>query len=400
MNRVRRWRTETCLKFGCRLRLNGAVWPLLALGCWCAELSWRALDSERIGGYWLAGCLAAMAGTIALQWLPWIIGVDRLGWVQRAGILAVQALLTWGPSLVLHTTWAGIGGFLVSSALLLTRPPVSWLLVLVAAAGSAATTLLLPAGERGIGDALHQAVVTTLAGLVLFGVGRLGSLLTKARDSTDDVVALAVAREQLRFSRDLHDLLSYGLSVITIKSELAHRLADGQPVRTQQELEDVARIARQVLADTRAMAHGYRTMSLKCELESAVSVVEGTGRTVTLDVLADISPGAIPAETGNVLAAVLREGVTNMLRHSRGRQCRITIEDLKSSITLTVWNDGPVSSTVTDASAGAGLDNLSARMNAVGGHLEVEYADDWFALIVRIPSAGERSGQMAAATRR
>jgi signal transduction histidine kinase len=284
----------------------------------------------------------------------------------------------------------------MGSVLTLTRLPASGLLALMVAAGAAAASQWLPGGARGITGALQQAIVTTLAGLAILGLHHLGALPQRARDATDSVVATAVAREQLRFSRDLHDLLGHTVSVITLKSELACRLADKQPARVQQELEDVVRISRQMLAEVRALARGYHVMSLERELESAVSAMKSAGRAVTLDIRADLSPSVLPAEAGMVLSAVLREGVTNVLRHSSGRQCQIRLEECQSSIELAVRNDGPVNPAGASGT-GAGLRNLAARMDAIGGFLEVTSGEDWFALTARMPTAGIGRGDGIAA---
>jgi two-component system sensor histidine kinase DesK len=356
------------------------------------------LVSHHVEGFRLCGCLASLAGIIALQWLHWAIGADRLRPCQRAAILSAIALLTCLPPLAFHAMWEGMGGFLMGSVLTLTQFPASGLLALMVATGAAATSQWLLGGDRGISGALQQAIVTTLAGLAILGLHRLGTLPQRARDTTDSVVATAVAREQLRFSRDLHDLLGHTLSVITLKSELACRLADKQPARVQQELEDVVKISRQVLADVRALARGYHTMSLKRELESAVSALESVGRAVTLDIRADVSPSALPSDAVMVLSAVLREGVTNVLRHSSGRQCRIRLEECQSSIVLAVWSDGPVRPAVASGT-GAGLGNLAARMDAIGGCLEVSSGEDWFALTARTPPVEiERGDRIGAVT--
>ena len=95
---------------------------------------------------------------------------------------------------------------------------------------------------------------------------------------------MAVAQERLRFARDLHDLLGYSLSAITLKSELTHRLVPKNPDKAQNELVEILDISRKALADVRAVASGYRELSLENESESARSLLLAADVAVTTEI--------------------------------------------------------------------------------------------------------------------
>lgn len=398
MNRINRGEIKAVPGFKYRTwpSIISAV-PILAFNFCGIAIVCFTLVGEQVRGQRLVGCLAALGGVITLQCLHWAVGVGHLSPLQRAGILSMEAALTFTPPLVFHAVWPGIGGLLAGSVLLLAESPASWFLALAVAAGSGAAGMWFAVADPGLINAARQAVVTALVGIVVFGLDRLGGEYARFRGSTERLAAIAVARERQRFARDLHDLLSYSLSVITLKSELAQRLTGTQPARAQRELEEVVRVSRQVLADVRAVAHGYHIMSLEQELESASSVMEAAGRTVTVDVSADISEDALPAEIATVLAAVLREAVTNVLSHSSGSQCRIAIAELERRFTLSVSNDGTASPARTAPGDPAGLNNLAVRMSVIGGRLDVTSGEDWFVLTARTPPVpAQQLPQMAA----
>jgi two-component system sensor histidine kinase DesK len=204
---------------------------------------------------------------------------------------------------------------------------------------------------------------------------------------------MAVARERLRFARDLHDLLGYSLSSITLKNELIQRLIDHNPRRAREEVAEVLTISRQALADVREVARGYRDMSLLVEGESASSVLKAAGIDAHVDV---VVPG-LSSTANTILATVLREGVTNLLRHSQPRTCTITARmtaDGSDLVRLQIDNDGVTRSDREAAEdgdrVGTGLSNLSARVAAVGGTVTAgPVAPDGFRLVATVAASAE-----------
>ncbi len=204
-------------------------------------------------------------------------------------------------------------------------------------------------------------------GLDMIGIARMGNAIRELHTTRRELARLKVQEERLRLSRDLHDLLGQTLSMITLKSELARHLIAESPERCAQELSDIERVARQTLREVREAVAGYRQPRLISELEAARQLLSSAGITYQIDPINETLPSALDA----MLAWTVREGVTNIIRHSRARQCRIYLTRREGTVEAEVLNDGgaraPVESTVR---RGLGLAGLSERVSALGGHME------------------------------
>jgi two-component system, NarL family, sensor histidine kinase DesK len=277
--------------------------------------------------------------------------------------LLAQASLVYLPLLEFGQAWIGQPGFLAGSVLLALPPVLAWP-AFAAIAASAATFQAIFTGS--LLDVAYTTVTTVNVGLIVFGLTRLATLVGQLHDARTELAQMAVAQERLRFARDLHDLLGYSLSAITLKSELTHRLMLKQPERAQEELSEVLDISRRALADVRSVASGYRELSLDAEAQSVRSVLQAAD----VDAHMDIRYVQLPVLVSTLLATVLREGVTNMLRHSKAEWCEITVRQERGQVRMTIVNDG-VPETPVDVSAGggSGIQNLSARVASLGGRL-------------------------------
>lgn len=300
--------------------------------------------------------------------------------------LAVQALLTYLPLLALGFGWGGMAGFFGASVLLVLRPAIAWPLFGLVGLMACATGPLL--GMDLIGT-VYIAVSTVLTGLIVYGLSRLAELVVEVQEAQQEIARLAVTQERLRFARDLHDLLGYSLSAITLKSELARRLVHGEADRALAELESILEISRQALSDVRTVARGYRDMSLATEAVSAQAVLEAGGIRATVDIRGRLSEG----EVDTIMATVLREAVTNLLRHSKAENCRIACwTEPSGDAVLTIVNDGveralSSSSVVPSPRDGSGLQNLQFRLAAIGGRLTTDIDEDgWFSLRAEAPA--------------
>jgi two-component system sensor histidine kinase DesK len=200
-----------------------------------------------------------------------------------------------------------------------------------------------------------------------------------------ELAQLAVINERMRFSRDLHDLLGYSLSAITLKAELTRRLVASNPARARDELAEILDTARQALADVRAVASGYRNISLAKEASSVVALLSAAG----IETQAEITCGALDERVDTVLATVLREAVTNMLRHSTARRCSIVAGVDGDQVRLLVANDG-VPRSAASSRSGGGLENLTMRVTAIGGELTVQIrGGGWFEVQAAVQAAGQ-----------
>ncbi|MFC8923470.1 sensor histidine kinase [Cellulosimicrobium sp. NPDC057127] len=190
---------------------------------------------------------------------------------------------------------------------------------------------------------------------------------------------LAVAEERLRFSRDLHDVFGRTLSVVAVKSELAAELAArGRPGAEEQMIE-VRRIAQDALREVRAVVAGYRTADLAAELAGARSVLRSAG--VETVVHGDETPVGPAAQ--EALAWVVREGVTNVVRHSTASSCTITLHHDGRESVLELVNDGVPPG--TRSGRGSGLLGLAERLDGAGGSLDTWAEAGRFGLVARVP---------------
>jgi two-component system sensor histidine kinase DesK len=182
-----------------------------------------------------------------------------------------------------------------------------------------------------------------------------------AHDSKEAKARLAVSEERLRFARDLHDLLGHSLSVITLKSELAAKLATKDAERAADEMAQVRRLAGDSLAEVQQAVHGYRMLDLDEELSGARAALEAAGARCVIDARADgLSPAA-----RTLLAWAVREGTTNVLKHSTATHCAITID----GGVLEMLNDGVPG---PPPAPGNGLRGLSERLATAGGSFSAE----------------------------
>jgi two-component system sensor histidine kinase DesK len=188
---------------------------------------------------------------------------------------------------------------------------------------------------------------------------------------------LAVLEERNRFARDIHDLLGHSLTVVTVKAELAGRLISIDPERAAKEIADVERLARDALADVRATVAGYREVSLAGELISARAALDAAGICAEL-------PGAlddVPGDRRELFGWAVREGVTNVIRHSGASRCRISVSSSAIEILDDGRGPGALAGPVGEVDgrvglSGNGLLGLHERAAAAGSTVLVGRASD------------------------
>jgi two-component system sensor histidine kinase DesK len=222
---------------------------------------------------------------------------------------------------------------------------------------------------------------------VLVGLAAIaGRLLIEANQqlsrAREQIARLAVGEERLRFARDLHDLLGHSLSVIALKSELAGRLIGKSPEQARNEVQDIEKVAREALREVRDAVTGYRQPTLSAELAGAKEALTAAGVECRIDQQQHALPPAIEA----ALAWAVREGATNVMRHSKARRCTIRISSRDGQVTLEVVDDGEGGTPVM----GSGLLGLEERASQRGGRMTAAaLPHEGFRLQVTLP-LGER----------
>jgi two-component system, NarL family, sensor histidine kinase DesK len=210
-----------------------------------------------------------------------------------------------------------------------------------------------------------------LATQVAFGasaiaVRQLTVSVAQLRAARQELARAAVDQERLRFARDLHDLLGHSLSVIILKSELAGRLLPASPIRAGLEVADVERAGRDALRQVRRAVVSYRQPVLEHELAGAHELLLAAG------IVPDVthSAGELPPALNGLLAWAVREGVTNVVRHSRARRCEIRVDRHGNVVRLAVNDDGRGTGGGATPT-GTGLTGLAERAALLGAELSV-----------------------------
>ncbi|MBB6547997.1 sensor histidine kinase [Nonomuraea rubra] len=278
-----------------------------------------------------------------------------LAGVLSAVVLALSPLDS--PSSVM---WLQTVTFWASLAALYLRPLA--MIVMAAAQVAVVTvycTLMTIQGWQGV---LVVQVVNSVLMIGAMLVWRwLWWVIRDAHKSREARARLAVAEERLRFARDLHDLLGHSLSVITLKSELAAKLATKDADRAAAEMAEVRALAGESLFEVQQAVHGYQALDLDEELAGVRAALEAAGVRCAIEARTDsLSPSA-----RMLLAWAVREGGTNILKHSAATRCEITIDEG----VLEMLNDGV---TELPATPGSGLRGLSERLVTVGGSFTAE----------------------------
>jgi len=222
----------------------------------------------------------------------------------------------------------------------------------------------------GLAWAFHLPPWFYLVGIVFtLLIGGINVHYSEVREQADKLLAsqaenerLAKTAERERIARDLHDLLGHTLSLITLKAELAGKLLERDPQRAAAEVRELERISREALREVRAALAGYRSDGLDAELARARLALESSG--VACEYF--LAPLELDPARETALAFALREAVTNVVRHSGARSCRIALERTAEGVVLEVRDDGRGG----QAPDGMGLSSMRERVEGLGGRYE------------------------------
>ena len=227
---------------------------------------------------------------------------------------------------------------------------------------------------QATGEVLNDAIVglAAVAGRLLVQANQQLSL------AREQIARLAVGEERLRFARDLHDLLGHSLSVIALKSELAGRLIKSTPGLAAHEIEDIEKVTREALREVREAVSGYRQPTLAAELVGAREALTAAG----IEFRSEQNEAALPPAVESVIAWTVREGVTNVMRHSQAKRCAVRITNQDGHVTVDVVDDGQGGM----PKAGSGLRGLEERVRERGGIMTAEpLAHEGFRLRATLP---------------
>ena len=394
---------------------------LLALAGAAGEVGGQARPAW-VAGLALGAFVACFVAFVEIAPHGRSLGVQRplspLARRLRACLVVAMAVLAFGTTRAYGGQWLVLFIFVVVAVV--TVVPLRYAIVAIAAVAVAAATAGLGAHNDAatVAAAGSWALSTVMAGYIALLIRRSNVLICELRASQGEVARLAAADavtdERLRFARDLHDLLGHSLSVIVLKAELARRrLERGEHDQARDDVNDLEQVARRSLEEVREAVTGYRVRSLSAELDGAREVLEAAGVEVTVSIAGD---EPLPSGVDQLLAWVLREATTNIVRHSRARHVRVAVARDGAAARLEVDDDGVgqahtgpesavpgrgpgegltsprVSTRSGEAQGGSGLSGLAERLAQAGGRLEAgPRAGGGFRVMALVPPAADQT---------
>jgi two-component system sensor histidine kinase DesK len=227
----------------------------------------------------------------------------------------------------------------------------------------------------------------------------LWDAIRQVTDGQQARAQLAVDGERLRFTNDMRELLGHRLDALKLGAERAGGLVREDPEAAGVEIGQVHELARSTLRQVRSVVRGYRDIDLGAEVSSVRAVLETNGTSTTVTGLAGLD---LPADTAALAAWVVREGGTNVLRHSRAQSCRISFsvaagpgtgrDTERRELVVEVTNDRAREGERDGAESGNGLAGLAERIFGGGGTLAASRTNDGgFLLRAALPLPGGRA---------
>lgn len=360
-----------------------------------AFISCMLVVSGAGSGAFLSGLQYALGRrTLPTIWLA-VLGVATLAALGLGSFIYISGDPQTAERALLPVVFGFMAIFIPAITVIGTLARWGWLVVFATVCAAVAA---LPFAFIGVPGVAIAAMLAVAIGGLSFGISVRVAVwsvvlvwdLERRREIDAE---LAVAEERLRFSRDLHDVFGRTLSTVAVKSELAAVLAGRGDPRGQEEMMRVRGIAQDALKEVRAVVQGYRAANLTAEFAGAREILTASGVQVEVD-----GDDVVASQSSQqVLAWVLREGVTNVVRHSAATHCSIVLRRTEADshegrpgLRLQITNDG-VLSRAEGRTKGTGLHGLSERLTDVSGTVSTDRQDSTFTLTAWVPDAPARA---------
>ena len=329
---------------------------------------------RRSGRYWIQ-CLAIFAVFLGIY--IWCIETKR----PQIQVYLVGLIWLLGVATI-HFNSGGNSFFIFAAAMLpFVVPSMRMAAWLIAGEVALLGVEWMATGGNRINFAMTAAFACAVGAGNIFIADRkrAGEALRAAQQEN---VALAAVAERERIARDLHDVLGHTLSVIVLKAELAKRLVGKDDARAAIEIADVERTARTALAEVREAIGGYRSKGLSAEVEQARRTLDAAGVALTCE----SEPPALEAREETVLSLVLREAVTNIVRHAQATRCTMRFATTADGFASFEVEDNGQTRILGEGRAreGNGLRGMRERVQELGGRFRIE-AERGTKLVIELP---------------
>ena len=369
---------------GLRLMRRLTRWTLIGVALLTILVPATQLVTRDLSAPALIGLAVGLGFVGVVQWQLMLAGMAGFQGVApavwRVGAAAVVALILWGaagaddPS---HWTWALPFSSLVAG-FAFTVPSRRRYAVVAAGMTASFAVGFAASGNPWAGVSGAWWVFTyALFCVAQVWIWDVTMRLDEARAQAGEV---AVLRERLRFAGDLHDIQGHQLQAIALKAQLAARLIGVDDELARRHAGDAHALALEALGETRELVQGYRRVGLAVELANAVGILKAAG----VEAAVEGTPEAVPVALQPLFGSLVREGATNLLRHTRAARCEIAVEREGDDVVVRMADDG-VARAPSDGE-GSGVAGLRERFAAVGGRVEAApLAAGGFVLTGRAP---------------
>ncbi|BDH63330.1 sensor histidine kinase DesK [Lysinibacillus sp. PLM2] len=231
-------------------------------------------------------------------------------------------------------------------------------------------------------------IIITVIGVVLlpftlYSRNKRENLVGELEVAKERIAELIIFEERQRIARDLHDTLGQKLSLIVLKSELANRLVKKNDEQAISEIKDIRQTASIALKEVRELVSNMRATTIGQELVRIEQILKAAE--IRYEINGDIHKLKIPVLIENVLSMCLKEAITNIVKHSGAKSCKIIVKQNDNDITITIIDDGK-GMDLSNILYGNGLRGMEERLEFINGTLTIE-SDKGTRLNISVPLA-------------
>ena len=307
-------------------------------------------------------------GALALGLALAVVQGGALHWRRRRPelVMAIVLVAGLGYLLLIPESVIPVAGLFGIGSVAAARPPrvsIPWLVALLAVAGSNFFTT--------------TAEDTTFTMALAVGAWALGEASRNRQAAINEQTRRAVADEQARIARELHDVIAHSVSVIVVQAAAADDVFETRPDQARAALRSIESAGREALRELRLLLGAVRPgepggpaapQPGLSGLDELVEPLRGVGLAVALRREGAVHP--LPAGVDLSAYRIVQEALTNTLRHGRATRAEVTVRYGADSVELDVRDDGLAQSGGDGSSEGRGLVGMRERASMLGGTLE------------------------------
>jgi two-component system sensor histidine kinase DesK len=351
-----------------------------AFYCWVLLVGWPVHDvlTGQSRPAWLATLALVTCAVLYIASIRTTFD-GRLRWRVPLVVLGAFTAVVTAATLGFHGGWYSLWPLLgiaygVALGQRVTRQDEFYLVLTVLGLPSLGVLVGWIGGASG-GGIFGTWYGTATSCVVTAIILRQFAVIRALRETREELARNAVTEERLRFARDLHDLLGHTLSLMVVKAQAVRRLAQRDPAVAAEQAGDIEDVGRRALREVREAVTGYRGRGLTAEIDGARTALADAG----IDVVIRQEGPPLPPEPDALLGWVVREGTTNVIRHSRARHAEIDVRHRAGQVVAEIRDDGAGGDSGDgvdgdpgdgEVAAGHGLSGLRERLAAAGGTLE------------------------------